>query len=512
MSGPNKITPIRGSKPHPDEQRGAQYLRVSIDASGRSRSTGEQEVDNLRDAATQGIPMVRTYLDNNRSASRYATREREDFADLLRDITRNEWDVLWLWESSRGSRKVSEWVTLLELAEAHRKLFRVTSHGRTYDPANPRDRRSLLEDAVDSEYESGKLSVRAQRAVDASAAEGRPHGMIPYGYAREYELVAGRVRLARQVIDPVTAPIVEEIVTRIAGGDPLKAIAEDLTMRGIPTPLQHRALRLGKEPPAGEWSRSTIRALLASPTMIAARVHQGQVVGEAKWEPIVGAADYAAAQRWLRSRGLQSNPGSAVKHLLSGVAECGICGAWCSRQMNNGVPSYACRGLPAQEGQPRPSRKHVTRSQLGLDAAVTSYVVARLADPDLFEQLAKARAVNERRSVTAARELGDLRARLEQFEESAATGGITAAAFGRIEAQLLEKIHAAQAQLAGFDGVPSAVLSAAGPDAARNWNQLERDVAARRVIVRALVRVIVHRATSRGSHGFDDSTIEIIKR
>jgi len=40
-----------------------------------------------------------------------------------------------------------------------------TTHGRTYDPANPRDRRMLQEDAVDSEYETAKLSMRAKRAA-----------------------------------------------------------------------------------------------------------------------------------------------------------------------------------------------------------------------------------------------------------------------------------------------------------------------------------------------------------
>jgi site-specific DNA recombinase len=52
----------------------------------------------------------------------------------------------------------------------------VTTHNRTYDPSNGRDRRSLLEDAVDSEYESGKISARLKRAAAANAAPGKPHG------------------------------------------------------------------------------------------------------------------------------------------------------------------------------------------------------------------------------------------------------------------------------------------------------------------------------------------------
>jgi hypothetical protein len=40
---------------------------------------------------------------------------------------------------------------------------------------------------VDSEYESGKVSIRSKRAAAASAALGRPHGAAPYGYTRTYD-------------------------------------------------------------------------------------------------------------------------------------------------------------------------------------------------------------------------------------------------------------------------------------------------------------------------------------
>jgi hypothetical protein len=63
----------------------------------------------------------------------------------------------------------------------------VIEEARVYDPANPRDRRSLLEDAVDAEYESAKLSARAKRAAAAGAAEGHPHGRVPYGFRRLYD-------------------------------------------------------------------------------------------------------------------------------------------------------------------------------------------------------------------------------------------------------------------------------------------------------------------------------------
>ncbi|MDQ0664685.1 DNA invertase Pin-like site-specific DNA recombinase [Arthrobacter ulcerisalmonis] len=84
--------------------------------------------------------------------------------------------ALGLWESSRGSRRTGEWVDLIELCEERGIRIWVTTHGRLYDPANARDRRTLLEDAVDSEYESAKTSKRLQRDMRSDAEKGRPHG------------------------------------------------------------------------------------------------------------------------------------------------------------------------------------------------------------------------------------------------------------------------------------------------------------------------------------------------
>jgi site-specific DNA recombinase len=65
------------------------------------------------------------------SASRYGRKLRKDFADLLADLERGRFDahVLMMWESSRGTRKVGEMVTLIELCEARDKFIWVDNHG-----------------------------------------------------------------------------------------------------------------------------------------------------------------------------------------------------------------------------------------------------------------------------------------------------------------------------------------------------------------------------------------------
>src|SRR6266567_7515713 len=148
--------------------KGREYLRVSQDRSGRARSVEEQHDDNLKAAEAHGFSINgEAYSDVSLSASRYATKVRGDFGRLLADLGHGRFgaDVLVLWESSRGSRKVGEWVTLIELCETAGVRIHVTTHGRTYDPGNARDRRSMLEDAVDSAYQSDKASDAIQRAA-----------------------------------------------------------------------------------------------------------------------------------------------------------------------------------------------------------------------------------------------------------------------------------------------------------------------------------------------------------
>src|SRR5262249_7486398 len=125
-------------------------------------------------------------------------------------------------------------------------LVHVTSHDRTYDPSNPRDRKSLLEDSVDSEYESGKTSKRGRRAAKASAAAGKPNGRVPWGYRRTYEYVTvngKQVRIIHQVPDEASldealglespADLIRELFARVKKGHSLRSIERDWAERGI---------------------------------------------------------------------------------------------------------------------------------------------------------------------------------------------------------------------------------------------------------------------------------------
>ncbi|MBC9927234.1 recombinase family protein [Leucobacter sp. cx-169] len=71
-----------------------EYLRVSKDAKGRGKSTDQQHDDNIRAISDQGWSAhPQSYRDDDRSASRYARRGREGFAQLVDDLDEGRFDV-----------------------------------------------------------------------------------------------------------------------------------------------------------------------------------------------------------------------------------------------------------------------------------------------------------------------------------------------------------------------------------------------------------------------------------
>src|SRR5258708_28816184 len=146
-------------------------------ASKLDRSIEEQNGANRQACADEGWTIARTFQDPNRSASRFTSRAREAYGELLTAIGREEFSVLVLWESSRGGRELEAWAHLLNACREHKVKIYVTSHERLYDVARGRDWKALADDGTDSAYESEKTSLRALRARPPDAVNGPPHAL-----------------------------------------------------------------------------------------------------------------------------------------------------------------------------------------------------------------------------------------------------------------------------------------------------------------------------------------------
>lgn len=341
------------------------YVRVSQDSSGRERSPEEQLDDLVSDAATNQWQLVDPPYRDVGSASRYQTKARKGFAALVTDLAADRFgaDVLMIWEPRRGSRKVSEWLALIEACADRAVTIWVHTHHRMYDPRNGRDRRTLLEDAVDGEYDATQRSEAVTRAMSANASAGAPHGIAPYGYTRTYT-VRGRSKTIRQLADPVESKVIAELFERVERGHPLSAIARDFGARGIRT-------RSGRP-----WTPQHLRSVLRTAAYAGWRVHRGER-HDADWPALVDRRRWLAVQRMLNDRrgdrADKPKPGTA-KHLLSMIAVCAVCGGPLRVEVR--TAQYTCR-----------DHGHVLVDKTELDALVWDAVVAYLSDETHYAAL-----------------------------------------------------------------------------------------------------------------------------
>lgn len=462
--------------------RAAIYARVSQDKQS-GRSVAEQEAESRAACERAGWTIAGTYRDNDVSASRFTTKARPQWLALLAELDAGHFDVLVLWEPSRGSRDLVAWSVLLDACRRHRVAVHVTSHAHTYDMANIRDWRSLADDGVDSAYESEKASQRIMRAMAANAVAGRPHGRTPYGYVRRYD--PATKALVAQELDPDTSPVALDIIRRVAAGVPVSVITGDLNARGVPGPS------------GGPWHRQKVRTLALNRAYVGEREYAGEVHAGA-WPPLVDAPTFTAARRILTDPARTTTKPGRQKYLLSHLAVCGVCGDLLTGSTRPGrAPAYWCH-----------ARSHVSASMAWIDELVEGVILARLGDDDAL----KARlAVSDDKAVVEAREQAvALRERLAGFRDAAAAGDLTPASLAHVEARLSVDIAAAEKKAHQASTGREVASLAAADDIPARWAVMP--MPARRQVVKALfARVALGVAVGRGRHAaaeYDRVTLE----
>lgn len=300
------------------------------------------------------------------SASRFRTRIRTRFAALVEDIRAGRYDLVILWEVDRASRELEEWAGFLNACRDHAVLIHVVTHRRTYDASIGRDWRALADDGTDAAYYSEKLSVNVKRGHLDSADRGRPPGRAPRGYARVYDPQSGSLAfdgttgLWQQVPDDF-APVVREIIERIAARVPINEVQRDLAARGV------------------ELHRNVVRQIALNPAYAGLRPHHctkecgcGSDTTPGRWTPIVPEATWSRAVGVLKEQRDGSLPGRVV-WLLSkvGSCACGATGSWKGSTAKGGrQATYFCAECGTKI------------NAADADEHVTALALGRLARPD----------------------------------------------------------------------------------------------------------------------------------
>lgn len=477
------------------------YTRVSLDLA-EGRSVAEQEAECRAWADREGWEVTRVITETG-SASRYArsTQARTKWPEVTAAIASREHGILLTWEASRATRQLDEYAQLRALCAAHGVLWGYS--GTVYDLTDRGDRFRTGLDTLMAEDESARTSERVQRAVRARAQAGAPHGKLPYGYRRVYDETTGR--LLQQVPDEAQAPVVREIFERVLAGDGVRTIAYDLSDRQVPPPRPPTS----RHDRTQTWLGITVRRIALSPTYAAKRVHRGQVVGAAAWEPLVPVATWEKAVAILTDPARHTRTGdSTVRHLLSGIARCGKprpdgteCGGELRHLINRGrYPTYLCftRGCYGVAVSAPRLEEYVVDVVLALLAEHRDALAAAVQVDQAGAELDQARA-----------HLAQLRDRLTGFAREAAAGRLSPALLSVVEADLAPQIAEAEAVVRRLL-LPRALHGLDLSDPAAAWAALD-DVAEKRRILRDLVRVTVlpRGKGNWGARGLDEARVRL---
>ncbi|WP_407345784.1 recombinase family protein [Pengzhenrongella phosphoraccumulans] len=476
------------------------YGRASRDPRGGGTSVTKQ-LERGRDfASRENLEVIAEIRDDNRSASR-GSGERAGFAEVRALVERGAANLLVLWEVSRSSRDLEEFMRLVNACSD--SGLQIAVSGTRYDPSKVDDWLPLAFQGVMAEAEARRIRQRNVDSVETNARRGTPHGRIPYGYRRVYDPQTG-VLLNQTPYDEhdpsrlsASAQILADAGEAVLEGVSLRQICRELNARGVPTPRKPRTKTLADNPAGvvNSWEPSTLRQLLLNPTIAGRRVHRREDIGPAAWEPIV---DYGT---WLRLRSFLKDPtrltvsnprGPAPRHLLSGIAKCGECGARLKAAINrNRMPrAYTCRNEGCMT---------ITAAADRVDEHVEAVLLALFGRPDFQRALASAHRRREHAAedgLDVASRIAEKETEFETVEELREAGELTLRAYAAETKRIEAAIEQLQSEQVASVSPPALrrLLTAATLQA--GWESA--DLVDRREVVRLLLDVTIKRATLRG--------------
>jgi site-specific DNA recombinase len=446
-----------------------------------SRGVDRQGADAEACAEMLQLGPVRHFTDNNRLASKYRSREREQFAALLAHIRSGAVAYVLVWVVDRVIRDTDDLSDLLAACRQGGALLVQTASGTTCNPNDPEDVLRLKISGAVAEYEVAKMSMRVLRAQAERVKVGATHGG-----PRRFGYEPGMTDIRES-----EAHWVRWMAAGVLAGRSLKSLTAELNANQVKTAT------------GIAWRASNLGQFLRRPMLAGLRTHKGEIVGQAAWPAILELSTWEAVRVLLEDPARRTSQTQARRYLLSSLAVCGVCGS-VLRGRNNGYrdavrPSYICE-----------ENRCISRRADLVEERVRLEVVERLSKIDAAAVLAEPDDSPSEADQLRAR-IDTLKANLRALADEAVLGLITRdqlhSATATVNAEIA-KLEAQTATLALAETQPLAVLQglAGRPDAAALFDALDLD--RRRAIVDALCTVTVHRAARKGAR-FDPALVQV---
>lgn len=410
------------------------YVRISKDRTGAGMGVARQEKDCRALAKQLGWQVAEVYTDNDLSA--YSGKPRPAYQRMLADLETGTIDAVVVWHTDRLHRSPKELETFVELVERMKVATQTVKAGEL-DLASPSGRmvaRTLGAMArYESEHKAERQSRKAQELAEAGlpTGGGRPFGYEPGGL----------------VVRESEASVIREATARVIAGDSLRSLMRDFNERGITTTRGNK------------WAYTNLRELLLRPRNAGLSVYRGEVIGKAQWPALVDEDDFRTVTRILTNPERRTTTTRARKHLLSGMAKCGKCGAGMKPgtvKFRNGARHVVYRCC-------------VSRGTERLERFVTRVTLLLLVNKSVRMALMAASNVD---TAPLQAERDQIAARLDDAALAFADGDITAAQLKAITSRSRERLDALDAELSsGLSGTALGSLLTV-PDLLAAWEAL----------------------------------------
>ncbi|ORB49409.1 recombinase family protein [Mycobacteroides saopaulense] len=287
----------------------------------------ERQLEACRELCSQrGYNIVGMAEDLDVSAGSTSPFDRPQLGEWLTN-RHNEFDVLVFFRVDRVVRRLFDLADLIRWGQEH-SVSLVSATESHFDLSNKLGNVIALLVASIAEMELEAISERNRSAAQYNLRAGKYRGGIPpWGYRPDDSTGEWRY-----VQDPEQVQVIQEVARRVLEGEPLRAVAHNLTERKILTTKDRFAEIQGREVKGYEWYPSPLKRSLTSPTLLGYAVANGEIIRNDDGSPVVRAEPILTREVFdrlsveLAGRENRKEPTRRSSALLLRVIYCGVCG------------------------------------------------------------------------------------------------------------------------------------------------------------------------------------------
>ena len=381
-----------------DVKKACLYLRYSSTSQTEQSIEGQQRVC-VDWCKRNNVQIVAIYIDRATSASKH-TEKRVQFLQMIKDAEKGNFEAVVVYKLDRFARNRYDSANYkYKLKKAGVRLISATEN--LSDSPESIILESVLEGMA--EFYSVELAQKVTRGMMESAYKCQvTGGTIPLGY---------KIENKHYVINPLTAPIVQEAFELYDSGESVAHIADLFNNKG------YRTTR------GAQFNKNSFKTMFRNEIYIGVYQYKGYRK-ENGVPAIIDPELFDRVQARLKKTASAPGRGKAkVDYLLSGKLFCGHCG----EQMNGDTGTnaqgvsynyYACYGHKQHHCQKKSIRKELIEDIVARDAL-------SLLTPEVIDYIANATLQEYYKEVKFEGKIPALEARLAELDKSLAN--ITAA-------------------------------------------------------------------------------------